>query len=172
MKPALLVIDVQNEWLEGSDGLRASVEMRAEAINEVIAIFRKKELPIIVVYHMDKDGSPTPGTKGFEFHQSIKIEGTDKKVVKNYPNAFNRTELERILKDEGCDTVLLAGLSATGCVLATFFGAIDKDFSPYLVRDAVAGSREDLVRFVEEICDSLSLKAISQFINESQKRPC
>ncbi len=138
--------------------------MRIEEINEAIAIFRRKELPIIVVYHVEKDGNPAPGTKGFEFHHSVKIEETDKKVVKNYPNAFNRTELERMLTDEGCDSVLLTGLSATGCVLATFLGAIDKDLSPYLVKDAVAGSREDLVRFVEEICDSLSLKAITELL--------
>jgi nicotinamidase-related amidase len=69
-----------------------------------------------------------------------------------------------MLREAGCDTVLLTGLSATGCVLATYMGAIDKDLSPYLVRDAVAASREDLVRFVEEICDGLSLRAISQLI--------
>jgi nicotinamidase-related amidase len=164
MRPALLVIDVQNEWLDQSKGLMTSVEARAEEINEAIAIFRTKGLPIFVIYHTDKGSGPAPGTQAFEFHPSIKIEPTDVRVVKNYPNAFNKTNLEHMLREAGCDTVLLTGLSATGCVLATYMGAIDRDLSPYLVRDAVAASREDLVRFVEEICDGLSLRAIRQLI--------
>jgi nicotinamidase-related amidase len=165
MRPALLVIDVQNAWLDQSEGLRKSIEVRAQEINEAIAAFRKKGLPIFILYHTDKAAGPEPGTEAFEFHSSIKIRPTDVKVVKNYPNAFNKTELEGLLRKEGCDTVLLAGLSATGCVLATYMGAKDRDITPYLVRDAVAGPREDLVRFVEEICDGLSVQAIRQFLH-------
>jgi nicotinamidase-related amidase len=164
MRPALLVIDVQNAWLDRSEGLKKSLEARIDEINQAIAIFRAKNLPIIVVYHTDKGVGPEPGSKAFEFHPGIKIEPRDSKVIKNYPNAFNRTDLESILKEHGCDTVLLAGLSATGCVLATYIGALDKDLSPYLVKDAVAASREDLVRFAEEIFDCLSVRAISQIV--------
>lgn len=135
-----------------------------DEINGAIATFREKDLPIIVVYHTDKGAGPEPGSKAFEFHPSINITAKDTKVVKNYPNAFNRTELETMLREQGCDTVFLAGLSGTGCVLATYIGAIDRDITPYLVRDAVAASREDLVRFAEEICDTLSLQAIRQFV--------
>lgn len=164
MRPALLVIDVQNAWLDGSEGLRKSVETRAEEMNGAIALFRRKGLPLIVVYHTDVESGPEPGTPPFEFHHSIKVEASDRRIVKNYPNAFNKTTLEGVLRESGCDTVLLAGLSASGCVLATYLGALDRDFIPYLIRDAVAGSREDLVRYAEEICDTLSLRAISQIL--------
>jgi nicotinamidase-related amidase len=163
MRPALLVIDVQNAWLDKSEGLRRSVEARVDEINEAIAIFREKDLPIIVVYHTDKGEGPEPGTEAFEFHPSIKVVTTDTKVIKNYPNAFNRTELESMLREKGCDTVLLAGLSGTGCVLATYMGAVDRDITPYLVKNAVAASREDMLYFVEELCDTFSLQAMRQF---------
>jgi nicotinamidase-related amidase len=170
MRPALLVIDVQNAWLDSSEGLKKSLEARIDEINQAIAIFRARNLPIIVIYHTDKGVGPEPGTKAFEFHPGIKIEPRDTKVIKNYPNAFNRTELESLLRERGCDTVLLAGLSATGCVLATYIGALDRDLSPYLVKDAVAASREDLVRFAEEIFDCLSLRAIGQLTQGSAER--
>ena len=170
MRPALLVIDVQNAWLDSSEGLRKSLEARIDEINQAIAIFRAKNLPIVAVYHTDKGVGPEPGTKAFEFHPGIKIEPRDAKVIKNYPNAFNRTDLESLLRERGCDTVLLAGLSATCCVLATYIGALDRDLSPYLVKDAVAASREDLVRFAEEIFDSLSLRAIGQLTQGSAER--
>ena len=158
MKPALLVIDIQNAWLDGHQGLRESVEKRAKVINEAIEIFRGKRLPIIVVYHEDKKDGPRPGTKAFEFSPTINIQDADTKVTKNYPNAFNKTDLENILHKKGCDTVIITGLSAVGCALATYHGAIDLDLNPYFVRDGVAADTEEHVRFAEDICDTLSVR--------------
>jgi nicotinamidase-related amidase len=164
MKPALLVVDIQNAWLEMSPELKRSVEMRAEEINEGIRIFREKGLPIIFIYHTDKGKGPEPGTRSFEFADGIHVRDSDVKVTKNYPNAFNKTNLVEILGKQKCDTVIIEGLSATGCILATYLGAMDHDLSPYLVKGAVASGREDLLRFVEEICDTLSLRAMDQML--------
>lgn len=164
MKPALLVIDVQNKWLNSNPGLRASVELRVDVINSAIALFRKKGLPIIVVHHVDKEEGPYPGSEDFEFLPSIDIEKTDVKVVKNYPNAFNKTDLESILRQMKVDTVILSGLSATACVMATYIGAEDRDLHVYLLRDGVAAGTEQNVKFAEEIFETLSLAALGQVL--------
>ena len=114
MKPALLVIDVQNRWLDMSPGLKASLEMRVEVINSAIALFREKGLPIIRVFHVEKGEGPMPGTEGFEFLSSIRTVESDIQVIKNYPNAFNRTDLADILAQKRVDSTVLCGLSATG----------------------------------------------------------
>lgn len=54
------MIDIQNKWLSMSPGLRASLHLRVEVINSAIALFRKKGLPIIRVYHVDKGKGPLP----------------------------------------------------------------------------------------------------------------
>jgi len=162
MKPALLVIDIQNEWLNSSLGLKACLELRVETINSAIALFRKKGLPIIRVYHVDKEAGPMPGTNGFEFPPSIGIVGSDVQVIKNYPNAFNKTELASILAQKSTDVVILCGLSATGCVMATYIGAEDQDFHPFLLRDGVAASSERFVKFAEEIFETMSVGALTQ----------
>jgi nicotinamidase-related amidase len=164
LKPALLVIDIQNKWLNSSPGLKASVELRAEVINSAIALFRKKGLPIVVVHHVDKVEGPYPGTEDFEFPKSIAIEKSDVRVVKNYGNAFNKTELEGILRKSGVDTVILSGLSATACVMATYVGAEDRDLHAYLLRDGVAAGSEQNVKFAEEIFETLSLGALAQIV--------
>jgi nicotinamidase-related amidase len=164
MKPALLVIDVQNEWLNSSSSLKASLEQRVETINSVIALFRKKGLPIIRVYHVDKGVGPMPGTDGFEFLPSIGIAESDVRVIKNYPNAFNKTELESVLAKESIDVVILCGLSATGCVMATYIGAEDHDLHPFLLRDGVAASSDQLVRFAEEIFETMSVGVLTQVL--------
>jgi len=164
MKPALLVIDIQNIWLRSSPGLRESLEKRVDVINSAIALFRKKGLPIIRVYHVDREDGPRPGTEEFEFLPSIEISDVDTKVIKNYPNAFNKTGLTQILSENGIDVVILCGLSATACVMATYVGAEDHDLHPFLLRDGVAASSEQNVRFAEEIFETLSLGALAQVL--------
>ena len=158
MKPALLVVDIQNVWLDDNAELKKSVEKRIDVINEAIGWFRRNGHPIVVVYHEDKEMGAVRGTKPFEFPQTVSIEETDMKVVKRYPNAFGKTELEAILRREGCDTVAIVGLSASGCALATYFGAKDYDLKPYLVQNGVASHIEEHVRFAEDVCDTVSVR--------------
>lgn len=159
-----MVIDIQNKWLSSSPGLRASLEQRIDVINSAIALFRKKELPIIRVYHVDKAEGPLPDTEEFDFLPSIEIAEIDTQVIKNYPNAFNRTELADILSLGKIDVVVLCGLSATGCVMATYVGAEDHDLHPFLLRDGVAAGSEQHVRFAEEIFETLSVGALTQVL--------
>jgi len=164
MKPALLVIDIQKIWLDDNEDLKKSVEKRIDVINEAIGWFRRNKRPIIVVYHEDKDMGSIPGTKPFEFPETVRIKETDVKVIKRYPNAFGKTELEAVLRKEGCDTVVIVGLSASGCALATFFGALDCDFRPYWVKGGVASHNEEHVRITEDICDTLNVQALDQLL--------
>jgi nicotinamidase-related amidase len=164
MKPALLVVDIQNVWLDGNKDLKESVEKRTDVINDAIAWFRRNKLPIVVVYHEDKEMGAVPGTNPFEFPKTIRIKGSDTKVTKRYPNAFAKTGLEATLREDGCDAVAIVGLSASGCVLGTFFGALDCDLKPYLVHGGVASHIEDHVRFAEDICDTVKVNALDQLL--------
>ncbi len=157
MKPALLVVDIQNAWLGNSPELKASVEKRMDVMNEAISWFRKSGYPIVVISHEDLKRSVTPGTDAFEFTQAVQIEEDDVRVTKHYPNSFNKTGLESILREKGCDTVLIVGLSASGCALATCLGAEDYDFRSMLVKGGVASHDENHVRFAEEICETIGL---------------
>jgi nicotinamidase-related amidase len=163
MKPALFVQDIQNVWLYDPDSnqeLRKSVEKRLDVINEAIAWFRRHKLPIIVGYTEDKEQGLLPGTKSFEVPETVNVEKTDLKVAKRHASAFGNPELGAMLRREGCDTLLIVGLSASGCVLATYFSALDWDIRPYLIKGGVASHNEEHVRFAEEICDTLSVQAL------------
>jgi len=162
MKPALLVIDIQNVWLDGNEELKKSVEKRIDVINEAIGWFRRSKHPIVVIYHEDKEMGSIAGTKPFEVPQTVSIEETDIKVTKHHPSAFKKTELEAILRKNGCDTVAIVGLSASGCALATFFGALEHDLDSYLVQGGVASHSEEHVRFAEDICDTLRVDAFDK----------
>ena len=131
LKPALLVIDLQSVYLK-----MMAQEDRASApdkINEAIALFREFGHPVIRVYHTDPKRGPKPGTEPFEFPDSIAVTDADAKVIKNHPSAFKDTDLEEILRDGDRNALFLCGLSATGCVLATYFGGTERDFMTFMV---------------------------------------
>ena len=163
MKPALFVQDIQNVWLyepESNQDLRRSVEKRIDAINGAITWFRSKKLPVIVGYTENEAEGVLRGTEGYEVPDSIAIEEGDFKVTKRHANAFASPELGKRLQSEGCDTIVILGLSASGCVLATYFSAFDYDVIPYLLKGCVASANEEHVRFAEDICDTITLKDI------------
>ncbi len=166
MKPVLLVIDAQNGWLGMSEGLKRSVDEHVGNMCKAISIFRKAGAPIIFTYHSCSAKEIMPGTKEFELFPNIGFEAIDGILVKTYANAFNKTQLETMIRDRKCDTVFLIGLSAMHCVFATYHGAYDHDLIPYLVRGAVAGPDAESIQTAERICDTLSLRAISQILEQ------
>ncbi len=165
MKPALLVQDIQNFWLyepDSNQNLRRSVEKRLGTINAAITWFRKNDLPVIIGCTIDEGEGLIPGTKSYEVPKVVHVKKTDPSVTKLHSSAFANPELGAILKREECDTIIIVGLSASGCVLATYFSALDWDIHPYLLKGGVASAEERHVAFAEEICDTLSLEALDE----------
>ena len=165
MRPALFVQDIQNVWLyepDSNQSLRMSVEKRIDAINEAIAWFRAHKLPVIVGYTENEDEGVVRGTESFEVPDSINVAEADLKVTKPHANAFANPELGEILRREGCDAIVIVGLSASGCVLATYFSAFDFSVRPYVLRGCVASANEEHIRFAEDICDTITLRELDE----------
>ena len=154
MKPALVVMDVQNVWLPYMDEKDKKVGM--DMINHVIALFRDNGFPVIRVYHTEPGEGPAPGTEAFEFPKTVAIRDDDPKIVKNYGSAFKKTDLDKVLRDKGVNTVFLAGLSAVGCVLATYHGADDLDYNVFMVKHALISHDATLTKSVYDICSTIS----------------
>jgi len=154
MKPALVVMDVQNVWLPYMDEKDKKVGM--DMINHVIALFRDNGFPVIRVYHTEPGEGPAPGTEAFEFPKAVAVRDDDPKIVKNYGSAFKKTDLDKVLRDKGVNTVFLAGLSAVGCVLATYHGADDLDYNAFMVKHALISHDATLTKSVYDICSTIS----------------
>ena len=59
-------------------------------------------------------------------------------VVKQYASAFAGTSLAATLHVAGVDTLVVAGVSTSGCVRASAMDALNAGFRPQVVRDACA----------------------------------
>ena len=58
-------------------------------------------------------------------------------ITKQYASAFFGTTLASTLTALGVDTLLIAGVSTSGCIRATALDACQHGFIPLVVRDAV-----------------------------------
>lgn len=169
LHPALLVIDIQNAFLPMMD--KSEVESAMRNINEYINIFRSKGFPVIRVYHSDiKYGfGPKEDSEQFEFPKTVLIKPDDPKVVKHYGDAFNKTDLDKILKEKKVNTLFLCGLSSVGCVLATYIGADDHDYTAFYIKDAVISHKSEYTKNIQEIVGALGYEAINVMLNNAEK---
>jgi len=164
--PALIVIDIQNDYLPYMSETDRKSAM--DTINKAIAIFHEKQLPVIRVYHHDVERGPQPGSEGFEFPKSVLISENDPKVIKHYSNAFTKTCLDSLLKALGANTVILCGLSATGCVLGTYFGGEDHDYISLMLKDGLISPKSEQTAVIREICSGLNFGVVKNMLNRKQ----
>jgi nicotinamidase-related amidase len=164
MKPALLVIDVQKAFYRNGPATAQSLDSAIEYINSAIALFREKNLPVVCIQDKDVESNVVPGTEGFDLPDSLHVLPTDLHIVKTYGNAFNKTTLADALRKAGVDTLIITGYCAEYCVLSTYVGARDHDFTPVLLRNALASGRPESIRFMETAYDLITYGALKKML--------
>ncbi len=167
VKPSLIIIDFQNEFLPMIP--EQDKKIATLYINAYISLFRQNNLPIIRVYHTDPDWGPNPDSAGFQYPEEIQISPEDPMIVKNYPNSFKKTDLNNLLKEKDCNTLLLCGLSSVGCVISTYFGAKDLDYNVFMLKDAIVSHNAVYTDNIEIIFDAIGYDAANLIIQQSAK---
>ncbi len=158
VKLALVVVDTQNKFMGVSEGLTASFHRREERIKDAIRLFRSTGNPVIFVYYTGAGhGTNTEVCNPEGLAGGITAEESDMSVCKDYMNSFRDSELSVVLRKAGCEGVVLTGLVANYCVLATYFGAYDNGFRPFMLHGGIAAIDEETVESVERICNTVSL---------------
>ena len=164
MKPALLVIDIQNEFININQACSDSLKSAIEYINAAIDFFREKKLPVVVIQHKSEKEGLVPGKSGFDVPESVKVAPKDIRVVKTYGNSFTKTGLAEKLRELQVDTVIVTGFCAEYCVLSTYRGAQDFDFTPIILKGSLASDNAEHIRFVEEISEIISYGALKKML--------
>jgi biuret amidohydrolase len=88
------------------------------------------------------------GSKGIEIIPELYAESDLVVTGKKRYSAFYATDLEFLLRRLGVDTLILAGINTTTCVLCTAFEATNRDFRVVIASDAVDSmDGEEMHRF-------------------------
>ncbi len=164
MKPALLVIDVQKAFFTDNSVRTADLKNAADYINAAIDLFRKKNLPVVCVQHMNPEDNLVPGQPGFDVPDILNILPGDLHIHKTYGNAFTKTPLAEKLRALGVDTLVVTGFAAEGCVLATVRGAEDFDFASMILRSSIIGGKSGNAQLVESITEIISYRPLCKIL--------
>ena len=164
MKPALLVIDIQNKFFDINPACSNSLNSAIEYVNAAIDLFREKNLPIVFIQHKDEEEGLVPGKTGFDVPKSVKLKPQDIRIVKTYGNSFTKTGLAEKLRELQVDTVIVTGFCAEYCVLSTYRGAQDFDFTPIMLKSSLASENAEHIKFVEEITEIVSYGALKTLL--------
>lgn len=156
-RPALILIDFVEAYFDKASPLYAGVEATLASALRVRDAARSAGIPVIytnVVYQAGgADGGmfyrKVPALEVFESGNPLGnwpqgLEPADNEIVvsKQYASAFFGTSLAATLTAGGIDTLIITGITTSGCVRATCIDTISHGFIPIVVREAV-GDRHD-----------------------------
>lgn len=136
-KRALLVIDVQNEYFTG----KLPISYPAGSLRNVLSAMdaaRANGQPVVVIQH----ASPQPdaavfrkGSKEWELHPEVAARQHDVLIHKSLPGSFTGTELEKWLRGQGVETVVVAGYMTQLCCDTTARQAMHLGFDVEFLSD-------------------------------------
>ena len=151
-KPALLVIDVARAYLEPSSPLYAGVEDVVGSIARVLDQARGASVPVVFTEVRFRPGSKdggvfrrkVPALGCFEVGSplgdlvpELEVRREDGVITKQYASVFAGTPLAANLRADGVDSVVVTGLTTSGCVRATVVDVCQMGFVPIVVRESV-----------------------------------
>jgi nicotinamidase-related amidase len=150
-RPALLIVDFVMAYVDPASPLYAGVEDALASNERLLAAARKVGIPVfftnvefvpggangglfykkVPALSLFDAGSPYGG-----FPPSLQPIAGEVVVTKQYASAFFGTPLVALLAERGIDTLLVSGLSTSGCVRASALDALQNGFAPFVVREA------------------------------------
>ncbi len=152
---ALLVLDMQRYFYdETSHAYVSSMKNIIPAINCLIEFSRHNDIPVIFTRHeedTDVKNSMKRWWKGTINHNDaeiIKEIRTDYGIIltKYYYDAFYKTDLEKILKEQKIENLIISGVMTHLCCETTARSAFMRGFEVYFTIDGTATYNEDFHR--------------------------
>ncbi len=140
MTTALIVIDVQNEYVTGNlpiayppvEGSLANIAVAIDAANDAT-------LPVILVRHTEADpagGIFVSGSDNWQLHESVSSRPHSVVIDKELPGSFTGTELESWLTSNGIDHVAIVGYMTHMCIDTTTRQAMHLGLDVTILEDA------------------------------------
>lgn len=182
-RPALLIVDFVMAYLAPESPLYAGVEAALASNERLLAAARTAHMPVIFTNVEFEPG----GANGGLFYQKVPALACFDKgsplgafppgltpqpgeliITKQQASAFFATPLAAELGARGIDTLLITGLSTSGCVRATALDALQNGFAPFVIADACgdrhpephAASLFDLQAKYAEVIDEAAALAL------------
>ena len=184
--PALILIDFVRAYFDHTSSLYAGVDDALVSALRLRDLARRSGTMIIytrVQYQADGSDGGTffkkvPALQNFvagspmsEWAIGVYPANNELVITKQYASAFFGTSLAATLTANRIDTVILTGLTTSGCVRATCVDAVSHGFIPIVVSDACGDRHEDphnanLFDMSAKYADVVSEADIHSYLNQ------
>ncbi|MFK8021815.1 MAG: isochorismatase family protein [Pseudomonadales bacterium] len=149
--PALLVVDMTLGFTDPECALGTDCPEVIAANKRVLDVFRKRQLPIFftsVVYsnanqakvfraRVNALNELTSESKWVQLHPDLDRQAHEVLIEKQWPSAFHKTSLDAQLRAMSVDSIVVTGLTTSGCVRATAVDGLQYDYPVVVLEDAV-----------------------------------
>lgn len=150
-KPALIVVDMINGFTDPECPLGCACPDVIAANASLLQVFHKCGLPVyfttVVYHHKDearvfRDRLPalnvlTPDSNWVKVDKRLEMQPGDELIEKRWASAFHQTDLDQRLRAQGVDSLVVTGLTTSGCVRATVVDGLQYDYRVVVPREAV-----------------------------------
>jgi len=154
-RPALIVVDVVVGFTDPACPLGSEADAVVQANVELMNAFHQAQMPVVlttVVYHNEEQASVfrarvpalnllTPDSQWVQFDPRLPIVETDLQLEKRHASSFHGTDLNNWLRANHVDTVVVTGLTTSGCVRATAVDGLQNNYRVLVPREA-CGDRD------------------------------
>ena len=155
--PALVVVDMCRGFIDPSSPLGFECEEVIKANIKLVQKFRAQKLPVIFTTTIYRDISEAsvfrskipalnflePESDAVSFIDELAPSLDEMIIEKKFASAFFDTNLAAYLQNLNIDSVIISGVTTSGCVRATALDAMQNNFLTIVAEDCVGDRDQD-----------------------------
>lgn len=184
--PALLLVDFVQAYFDPECELYSEVEDTLASALRLVEVARTANIPVIytnVVYQAQgldggvffKKAKPLhnmlAGNPMGEWPEGLQPAENELVISKQYPSAFFGTSLSSTLTAAGIDTLLITGVTTSGCIRASCIDSCSYGFRTIIVEEACGDRHDDphqanLFDMNAKYADVVSEKETAEYIRK------
>lgn len=150
-RPALVLVDMINGFTDPASPLGCESTAVVEANARLLAVFRERDLPVFFTTVVYRDAGQArvfrrrlpaleilqPGSEAVQVDTRLTPCAGESLIEKQYASGFFATDLAERLRTAGADSLVVTGLTTSGCVRATAVDGLQHDYAVFIPREAV-----------------------------------
>ena len=158
--PALVVVDMCRGFIDSSSPLGFECKELIQANIVLVDRFREMNLPIIFTTTIYRDESEAsvfrsripalnilkPGSEETSFLKELSPSSNELLVEKKFASAFFQTNLADELSKMNVDSIIVSGVTTSGCVRATALDSLQNNFLTTVAEDCVGDRNQNAHR--------------------------
>tara|TARA_R110000744_G_scaffold273131_1_gene386037 strand:- start:1330 stop:1965 length:636 start_codon:yes stop_codon:yes gene_type:complete len=146
-RPALVIIDMSLGFTQSESPLGGDFTAEVDNIKHLLEQFRARDLPILyttVVYHNEQQARVfrtrlpdlnilQANSKWVQIDPRITPRPDEPIIEKCWASGFFKTDLHTHLQNKNADSIVVVGLTTSGCVRATAVDGLQHDYPVFVV---------------------------------------